>query len=150
MNEKAQIAVDFFNKHLHCSQAIVAAYADECGISYEQAVKIGSCLGSGMRKGEVCGACTGALIVLGLLYGQSDENDAEGRQRSNRVNDLMMERFAERCGSCRCNDILDCDISTAAGLEYARTNRLFTTICPKAVENAAVIIEEIRTGWQTL
>lgn len=37
MTEKAKIAVELFNKKLHCSQSILAAYADECGISYEQA-----------------------------------------------------------------------------------------------------------------
>ncbi|MBQ5441600.1 MAG: C_GCAxxG_C_C family protein, partial [Firmicutes bacterium] len=42
--------------------------AKECSITEEEAFKLGSCFGSGMRKGQVCGAVTGALMVLGLLY----------------------------------------------------------------------------------
>lgn len=42
----------------------VIGYADECGLTEEQALKLGGCFGDGMRKGEVCGACTGALLVL--------------------------------------------------------------------------------------
>lgn len=74
MTEKEK-ALDYFGRHFHCSQAVLAAFADRCGLTEEQALKLGACFGSGMRKGEVCGACTGALMVLGLLYGQCDETD---------------------------------------------------------------------------
>ena len=66
MTHKDQ-ALQLFSEHFHCSQAVLAAFAPECGLSHEQALKLGACFGSGMRKGEVCGACTGALMVLGLL-----------------------------------------------------------------------------------
>lgn len=92
-------ALQYFADKFHCSQAVLAAFAEECGISEEQALKIGACFGAGMRKGEVCGACTGALIVLGLLYGQWHKGDMEERQRANIVNDLMMDRFKEENGS---------------------------------------------------
>ena len=52
-------------------------------------------------------------IVLRLLYGQKSASDTEGRQLSNKVDDLMMDRFKEKCGSYICNDLLGCDITTA-------------------------------------
>ena len=119
-------ALMYFGKKFHCSQAVLAAYAEECGISEVQALKLGACFGSGMRKGEVCGACTGALMVLGLMYGQYDETDTMSRQVANEVNDKMMNRFAEVCGSYICNDLLKCDMSTKEGVEYALDNNLFT------------------------
>lgn len=136
-------ALAYFNDKFHCSQAVLAAYAEECGISEKQALKLGACFGSGMRKGEVCGACTGALMVLGLLYGQCDKNDSESRQIANEVNDKMMNRFADVCGSYKCNDLLECDISTKEGIEYALYNHLFTEFCPKMVANAVDILEQI-------
>ena len=72
-------ALNYFSQKLHCSQAVLAAFADECGITEEQALKLGSCFGGGMRKGEVCGAVTGALMALGLLYGQKNARDSAGR-----------------------------------------------------------------------
>ena len=138
-------ALDYFERHFHCSQAILAAYADECGLTEEQALKLGGCFGSGMRKGEVCGACTGALMVLGALYGQADEADLRTRELSNKVNDEMMERFAERAGSYLCNKILGCDVSTEEGVRYARENGLFKELCPKIVAAAADVLEEIIT-----
>ena len=136
-------AVDYFNRKFHCSQAVLAAFAPECGLTEEQALKLGACFGSGMRKGEVCGACTGALMVLGSLYGQYDKADPESRERANKVNDLMMEGFAKKCGSYICNDLLKCDISTPEGRKFALDNNLFTEFCPIMVANAVDVLEEI-------
>ena len=136
-------ALSYFSEKFHCSQSVLAAFADECGLTEEKALKLGACFGGGMRKGEVCGACTGALMVLGALYGQSDSSDIDSRMLANKVNDEMMERFAEKCGSYICNDLLECDISTPEGAEYARDNKLFTEFCPEMVANAVDILEEI-------
>lgn len=136
-------ALMYFGKNFHCSQAVLATYAKDCGITQEQALKLGGCFGSGMRKGEVCGACTGALMVLGLLYGQYDENDLQSRQLANEVNDKMLERFAKVNGSYICNELLKADITTPEGLKYIRENKLFTEFCTDMVASAVDILEEI-------
>nr|MCR5061659.1 C-GCAxxG-C-C family protein [Treponema sp.] len=107
-------------------------------------LKLGSCFGGGMRKGEVCGAVTGALMVLGLLCGESKVGDTEARLVSSKVNDLMMDRFKEKCGSYICNDLLGCDITTEEGHNYCLDNNLFTEFCPKMVAAAVEIVEEIK------
>ena len=136
-------AVNHFSQKLHCSQSVLASFADECGITEEQAIKLGSCFGTGMRKGEVCGAVTGALMVLGLLYGQKKAGDTDGRQRANKVDDLMMNRFKEKCGSYLCNDLLGCDVRTMKGVQYCLDNKLFTEFCPKMVAAAVEVVEGI-------
>ena len=143
MSNHKEKALSYFSDKYHCSQAVLAASAEECGISEEQALKLGSCFGSGMRKGEVCGACTGALMVLGLLYGQSKKADPEERQRADKVNDLMTDRFKEANGSYICNELLGCDVWTSEGKQYALDNNLFTEFCPKMVESAIEIIDGI-------
>ena len=116
-------ALEYFRRGFHCSQAILASYADLCGLTKKQALKLGACFGSGMRKGEVCGACSGALMVLGSLYGQYDLSDTASRQTANEVNDLMMKG-------------------------YARENNLFKERCPQFVENAMDVLAEIIRGRQ--
>ena len=49
-------AVQLFEDGYVCSQAVFAAFSEDFGLSKEQALKIGACFGSGMRKAEVCGA----------------------------------------------------------------------------------------------
>ncbi len=136
-------ALALFEQKFHCSQAVLAAFAEECGLTEKQALQLGSCFGGGMRKGEVCGACTGALMVLGLLYGQYDKADPASRETANIVTDKMMDGFAAVSGSYLCNDLLTCDISTEEGAEYAREHNLFTEFCPKMVANAVDVLERI-------
>ena len=136
-------ALDYFSRRFHCSQSVLAAFADKCGLTEEQALKLGGCFGGGMRKGEVCGACTGALIVLGMLYGHTDENDIESRDHANKVTVEMMNRFNEKMGSNLCRDILKCNLATSEGTAYARNNDLFARVCPKAISAAVEVLEEI-------
>jgi C_GCAxxG_C_C family probable redox protein len=131
-------AVQLFESGYMCSQAVFAAFSQDYGLSKEQALKIGACFGSGMRKAEVCGACTGALMVLGLKYGESKE-------KSNEVCNKFLDEFKKENGSYICWDLLDCDISTEEGVKYARDNNLFKELCPKMVESAAKITKDIVT-----
>ncbi len=148
MNSKDK-ALKYFSEGLHCSQSVLAAFADECGISEEMAFKLGSCFGSGMRKGNVCGACTGALMVLGLLFGEEHSGVPEERQRSNMINDMMLDRFKQTYGTFICNELLGCDMSTPEGVQYARSKGLFKEFCPKMVAGAVDILEDIIEEMKT-
>ena len=136
-------ANDLFARKFHCSQAVFAAFAEELGLTEEQALKIGACFGSGMRKGEVCGACTGALMAIGLKYGQAAEEDLDSRLKTNEVTDRFMAEFKKSNGSYMCRELLGCDISTEEGVAEALDKKLFTEFCPKMVESATRIAEEI-------
>lgn len=129
-------AVQLFLNGYMCSQAVFAAFSEEFGLPKEQALKIGACFGSGMRKGEVCGACTGALMALGLKYGESKPDCDE-------VCNAFLDEFKKENGSFICRDLLNCDISTKEGVEYALENNLFKELCPLMVESAAKITEKI-------
>lgn len=136
-------ANELFSKKFHCSQAVFAAFAEELGISEEQALKIGACFGSGMRKGEVCGACTGALMALGLKYGQCKEEDNDSRIKTNEVTDKFISEFVKENGSFMCKELLGCDLSTGEGISNAIEKKLFIEFCPKMVESATRIVEDI-------
>ena len=55
------------NVHYNCCQSVLLPFAQELGLTEEQAVALGAHFGSGMRHGGTCGALSGALMVLGLL-----------------------------------------------------------------------------------
>ena len=128
-------AIELFGNGYMCSQAVFAAFSEELGLSKEQALKIGACFGSGMRKGEVCGACTGALMALGLKYGES-------KAKSDEVCNKFLDEFKKENGSIICRDLLNCDISTEEGVAFALENNLFREFCPKMVESAAKIVDD--------
>lgn len=129
-------AVQLFEDGYMCSQAVLAVFCEEFGLSREQAFKISISFGSGMRKGEVCGACTGAIMALGLRYG-------ENKSKSDEMCVKFLDSFEKENGSYICRDLLDCDIRTEEGIKYAIDNNLFKEICPKMVESAAKIAQEL-------
>lgn len=133
-----------FDEKINCAQAVLGAFAEECGLSEEQALNIALCFSAGMRNGEVCGAVSGAIMVLGLksagLGSGEDESKRWGYQKTNE----FLEKFKDENTSYVCREILRCDISTEAGRKYANTHNCFRTICPKMVESAVRILEEMK------
>ena len=136
-------AVALFGRGYMCSQAVFAAFSEQFGITEKQALQIGACFGGGMNKAEVCGACTGALMVLGMRYGQVDLNDFDSRMAENAKAVQFLDEFKKRKGSYICRDILGCDISTKDGKSVAVERGLFGKLCPEMVRTAAEIVAEM-------
>ncbi len=134
-------AVQYYQDGYLCSQSVLAAYAEEYGLTEELALKLGTCLGAGMRKGEVCGACTGALMVLGLMH-----DDPKNRKTAYENTKQFLTDFRDVNGSYLCNDLLGCDVRTPEGVQYARDHHLFTEFCPKMVASAVEILEKIMSA----
>ncbi len=139
---RVQQAVDRFRSGSNCAQAILETYGPNLGLSPIDCLKVSSGFGGGMRRAEVCGAVTGALMVLGLQYGPKDTTDTSRESVYAKVTDFS-SRFEARCGSIICRDLLECDISTAEGKQQATDEDLFKTVCPKMVRIAAEILEEL-------
>ena len=53
--------------HYNCAQAVVVPFAQDMGITREQAYDLALNFGAGMGCGAVCGALVGALTALGGL-----------------------------------------------------------------------------------
>ena len=134
-------AVQYYQDGYLCSQSVLAAYAEEYGLTEELALKLGTCLGAGMRNGEVCGACTGALMVLGLMH-----DDPKNRKTAYENTKQFLNDFRDVNGSYLCNDLLGCDVRTPEGVQYARDHHLFTEFCPKMVASAVEILEKIMSA----
>lgn len=92
--EKAQELRARTDKHFNCCQSVLAAFAEEMGLTEEQAYDLGANFGSGMRCGSVCGTLTGALMVLGMR-GNSEEQSA-----------ALLRRFREEHGEINCAALL--------------------------------------------
>lgn len=138
--EKAMI---IFEDKFNCSQAVLGAFAEELGMQEEQAMKVALCFSAGARKGEVCGAVSGAIMVLGLKYSQISDDEAENKAIAYEKTNEFMEKFKNENGSYICKDILGCDISTDEGRAYAKENNSFKEICPRMVKSAVNILESI-------
>ncbi len=140
---KVQDAVSAFESGFNCSQAVVRTYGPDYGLSALDAGRVSCGFGGGMRRAETCGAVTGALMILGLRFGAQDAADTSAKADVYPKVTEFQSRFESRCDSVGCRDILGCDISTPEGMDRAKSNNLFKTVCPKMVQAAAEILEQM-------
>ncbi|MEX1376857.1 MAG: C-GCAxxG-C-C family protein [Eubacteriales bacterium] len=111
MSNKAKLAMEYFsNPNTNCAQATFCAFCDEAKISKEMAMKIATGFGGGLRDKEACGAVTGAIMALGLILGQKDENDLESKQLASDLTIEFNKKFKEKHGSIVCRDLKDDEI----------------------------------------
>jgi len=140
MTDPIQTARDRFAQGFSCSQAVFSAYAPRFGIDAETAMKLASPFGGGVaRQGGVCGAVTGALMALGLGRGSAT---VDKKDETYRIAEDFVKRFQERHGTILCRELIGHDISTPDGLRSAREQKVFTTICPGLVKDAAELVVE--------
>ncbi len=141
---KVERAVACFEEGFSCSQAVFSTYGPELGLDHDIALKVATGFGGGMgRMGHICGAVTGAFMVIGLRHGRIRAEDEETRDKAYGLVRKFVQEFESRNGSIICRELLGCDISTPEGLEFAREKGLPATVCPKFVKDAADIIEQI-------
>lgn len=139
--DHVQISQERFAQGFNCSQAVFSAYASRFGMDDESALKLASPFGGGVaRQGNVCGAVTGALMVLGLQRGSAA---AVNNEAAYRVAEEFIKEFQARHGSILCNELIGYDLSTPAGLQDAREQKVFKTICPGLVKHAAELAGEL-------
>ena len=72
--------LDGFASGLDCSQQVLASVAGDLKISTADAYKMSAAFGAGMGRAETCGCVVGALIALGIAYGNSKPNDFERKK----------------------------------------------------------------------
>lgn len=146
---KVRCAVECFKSGFNCTQAILSTHAEDFGLDRETALKVAAGFGGGMgRMAGVCGAVTGAFMVLGLRHGATTADDKEAKERTYAFVREFAKRFEARHRSIVCRELLGCDIATAKGLQAAKDGNLFKTVCPMMVEDAAMILEEMLTSPQ--
>ena len=99
----ADRARELFSCGCNCAQAVVGAYAEEIGLTQEQAMRLASSFGGGMGgMRETCGAVTGMFMVLGLAHGyDAPGDDAAKKAHYARVRALG-EAFREKEGTILC------------------------------------------------
>jgi C_GCAxxG_C_C family probable redox protein len=130
-----------------CAQSVASVFSEELGIDEITAQKMALGLGGGIgRQGEVCGALSGGVLVLGMKYGVNSMDGEANKVAKERVYELDKEftrRYKERTGAIRCNDILGFDMNDPAARADASARGVFATRCNKCIQDSVEILEEM-------
>lgn len=108
IEERKQRAVDNFIAGYNCAQSVFLAYSDLFEIDDKLAKRISAPFGGGMgRLREVCGALSGAFMVVGLRYPADDPEDKLAKSGNYKAVQRVAEPFRDKFGSIVCRDLLD-------------------------------------------
>ena len=140
---KKEKALSLFSNNFNCSQAVFTAFAPDFGIDEKLALMLATSFGGGARNGEICGAVSGALLVIGLKYGHWDSTDNEQKSRAYEISVDFTKRFKEANSSIVCRDLLGYDLTVPEDKVFIKEKNLFRTVCPEMVESAVEILEKV-------
>jgi len=141
---KSDEALASFRSGFTCSSAVFSTFSGELGLDPETAKKISCGFGAGISKtGNICGAVSEAVMVIGLKYGKTKTGDDAASEKTRLLTRQFIQEFSRKHGSVHCTELLGYDLSNPEDYEKARACGLFFTQCPNLVQDAVVILEKI-------
>ena len=126
----------------NCAQAVIGAYADVIGIGEQEAYSIGAGFGGGAGTGEICGAVSGAIIVLGLLTPVDMNDPVSSKKRTTALGKEFQKRFVEKFRHLRCHDLLRDPTQTSDATPAAQAMGV-TNHCRVMIVTAVELVEDI-------
>lgn len=126
MKTKAEIAKELFLSGYNCSQAVFGAFCEDYGIPFEQGMMLSGGFGGGFaRRREVCGAISGATMVISLERGYSDAECAEAKTKLYEELRAFYEMYESETGSIVCRELLSLQEKCSSPTPEARTEEYY-------------------------
>ena len=139
---KAERARTLFLRRANCAQAVLNSFCDELPLDEETLLALSAPFGGGIgRMREVCGAVSGMMMAVGLLYG---DGTVESKEKKAQLYALVQElagEFRDENGSIICRELLG-RAGVEAPVPEARTAAYYAQRpCARFVGSAAAILE---------
>lgn len=140
----SQIAINTFKEGYNCAQSVLSTFYEKLNISKDMALKLSNGFGGGMgRKREVCGAVSGAILVIDFIYGRGENEDKQKQEKTYYKVRELIEKFEQKYETVNCMKLLDGrELSTPEGQERFKSEKLIEKRY-KYVECAVKILDEI-------
>lgn len=144
MSDPEKKAMELFNSGHNCAQAVVAAFAETHDYDENLALGLSCGFGAGMgRMQDTCGAVTGAFMVIGISCFRKSNDPLERKESAYLLVREFSRRFKELNRTSQCRELLNCDLLTEEGRQYAKDHHLHETVCGKCITDSVRILGEM-------
>ena len=142
--DPAERAESLFLTGYNCSQSVLQAFAPRFGLPQPVAARLATSFGAGIAyQGMQCGAVSGALLAIGLHYGNQSAEDKASKALAYARSQEFIARFKARRQTTLCRELLGIDLSQPGELERGREMGLFDRVCPGFVREAVEILSTL-------
>ncbi|MBN2335292.1 C_GCAxxG_C_C family protein [Candidatus Bathyarchaeota archaeon] len=126
-----------------CSEAVLLALSESMGAESDFIPRIATGFAAGIaRNGEACGALTGAIMALGLMYGR-DTPETEPGRRPYWFSRRLAEEFRRIHGGVRCPEVLKLNIDDPEDYKIYSEKGMWETTCRDAIRAATGLAYDI-------
>ncbi len=141
---RADEAVSLIRQGFSCSQAVLAVFAQDFSLDRDTALRISQGFGAGIAyTDDLCGALSGAIMVIGLRYGRMKADDLTAKEKTYRVVGEFLQEFEKHNGSVTCTGLLGYNLSDPQQVAEAKKRNLMIARCPEFVRDAVEIVEKL-------
>ena len=131
-------ALDCFAQRYNCAESVLLGLIEYYNLDCECAPRIASGFGGGVGQcGDLCGAVSGAVMAIGLIFGRDDLSNPDQKTICYNKVEQLIELFEAEFGTLECSALTDCEMRTPEGRARAKELDLHNTLCPKYVAFAA-------------
>ncbi len=141
--KRKQYIEEYLKSGFNCAQIVALAFAEKVNKDEKTVLAAAAGFGGGIgRQAMICGALSGAVIILGFAKGQTVALDSNAKEMTYKSVRDLFSLFKETHGAVICKDLLECDISTPDGLENHK-NGCNTEKCIRYVESSMNILNDL-------
>lgn len=144
LKEVEKKALEYFNGNYNCAQSVLRTVLEEKGLFFKQAPAIANAFGGGIiGRGEVCGAVSGAVMVIGVLSSINGSDIVDQKKIAREKTEEFYRQFEGIFGHSSCNGLIGIDPSDPEAKRKASEAGIYKENCPKFVAKATAIVLEL-------
>jgi C_GCAxxG_C_C family probable redox protein len=141
---KSEKGCNAFMGGFNCSQSVLTAFSHRFNIERETALRISCGFGAGFgREQETCGAVSGGVMVIGLMYGQYEPDDRESKEKTYSLVKSFIQSFREANGTSLCSELTGCDLTSESGVKKFNEEKIKENVCLRCINDAIGLLEDI-------
>ena len=127
-------AVAYFNEGYNCAESTLLALSDFLEIECRYIPRVAGGFGGGIGKhGEICGALSGAIMALGIVFGRENAKDREGKEKMYGIAESFVLKFEREFRCIRCRDLTGCNMLTPEGQKKMKDENIHDKVCSRLV-----------------
>ncbi|MCR4428202.1 MAG: C-GCAxxG-C-C family protein [Caldiserica bacterium] len=144
MSEPGDFAQSLFDGGMNCAESTIFSLSQFLGVDSEMIPRIATGFGGGFsRTKNICGAVTGAIMGLGLIFGRDDPRG--NKETCYKKTQEFIDSFLSRFGSLKCFELSGVDFNTSEGLKLYK-EKVHRECCVKLVRFAVEKVISMREG----
>ncbi|MDX9826129.1 MAG: C-GCAxxG-C-C family protein [Spirochaetia bacterium] len=141
--DRVEKALSIHKSGSSCSQAVFTSFAADLGLEEGIAHRLSGGLGGGMgRLGYSCGAITGGVLALSMIYGSESGADQDAKMKTYEEVSKLFAAMETAHGSSQCRVLLEgADLWKAEDREAMKAKGLGDKVCNTLIAEVVRYVE---------